>query len=115
MVFNTKKIKEFLTKNPDYFCNENSANTIQDVITFKMQNVKNIVFIDDYFLCDIYENEIWICKNLKTKKYDSIRGKKIIAEATQKVMNTRDKDGKSLFNRFNGYWTIPDINNEGTF
>ena len=107
--FNTKKIKDFLLHNTDYFSDVTSVDTIEEVFKFKIRNPKNIIFVGEHFLCDIYSNEIWIVELLKKKKYDHRRKGWLIIEATEKVMDCQDVKGKSIFHRFNGYWKIPNI------
>lgn len=109
MNYNISKIKKFLLSNPNYFCEDTDAITINEVIFFKMRNPKNIIFHEECMICDIYAHELWIVRVLKKKKMDKIRGKKLDIEALGKICDVYDKNGKAIFYRFNGYWKIPDV------
>tara|TARA_R110000868_G_scaffold33755_2_gene122222 strand:- start:2945 stop:3292 length:348 start_codon:yes stop_codon:yes gene_type:complete len=106
-MFDIKKIKGYLNDHPEHFCTDNSVSTIQDVIYFKMDEATNISYVGDYFLCDIYSREVWIVKNIKPKKYDKIRGKKISVEAIEKVLDLNEDANYHKFHRWNGYYKIP--------
>jgi hypothetical protein len=108
-MFNVNKIKSFLLENPDYFNDETQATSIHDILHFKVSTPKNIMFINDYFICDIYSGELWIVQVLKSKKYDPIRKKKLEVKAVVKIMSTKDENGTCFFSRFNGYWLIPEL------
>ena len=106
---NVEKIKEYLINNPEYFCDETKVKSINDILFFKTRNAKNIVFHDEYLLCDVYAGEIWICKLLKKAKYNKTRDKKFDIEPICFVTNTKDENGKLYFKRWNGCWKIPEL------
>jgi hypothetical protein len=103
MTHDIAKIKAHLLKHPEYFCEDNSASTIDDVIFFKKRKANNIIFKGEEFLCDIYSNEIWIVRLLDKPKFDPIRKQKLGIEAVSLVVD----DCQKKFYTFNGYWVIP--------
>lgn len=99
------RIGQYLADNPNHFCEENSVDTIEEIIKFKMKKAQNIAHIGDHFLCDIYANEIWVVELLKKPTYNSIRKQKLSISPIKLIIDNCNE----RFPRFNGYWKIPDL------
>lgn len=89
-------MRQFLIDNPHYFCDE--------VVKMKIKEPHPIIFMDEYFLC-----EIWVVGLLKKKQWDSRRQKKSRKKAIVKVVDCVNDKGNCIFPRFNGCWAIPDM------
>lgn len=100
-------LKEFLiaqSKTGCYFNEQSSCHTISDVIYFRMRAEKNIMFIGDQFLCDIYGNEMWVVELMAKKEYDKIRRMKMELKPIALI----DPECQKYYHTFNRYWLIPD-------
>lgn len=102
------RIGQYLVDNPSHFCKENSVDTIEEIIKFKMKKAQNIAHVGDYFLCDIYANEMWIVELLSKPVYNSIRKQKLIIKPIKLIVD----DCGDKFPTFNGYWTIPNLDEQ---
>ncbi len=99
------RIGQYLADKPEYFCRENSVDTIDEVIKFKMAKAQNIAHVGDHFLCDIYANELWVVELLSKPVYNSIRKQKLIIKPVRLIIDNCNE----RFPRFNGYWKIPEM------
>jgi len=99
------RIGQYLADHPEHFCGENSVDTIEEIIKFKMKKAQNIAHIGDHFLCDIYANEMWVVELISKPLYNSIRRQKLRIKPIRLIIDNCNE----RFPRFNGYWTIPDL------
>lgn len=98
-------LKEYLESNSSFFNRNNAVDSIQDVLYFRMRNPGYIIFYEEFFLCDIYSNEIWIVQLLRKKIYNKIRKQWLSIKPIIKVVG----GCQQKFPCFNGYWKIPEI------
>ena len=98
-------LRNYLINHSDYFNNHTATSTIHDVLHFKIKNPRNISFVGDRVLCDIYGNEMWICEILERPKYLKGRGQKLAMKPLIRVVKNCNK----YFSKFNGVWLIPNI------
>lgn len=97
-------LKDYLlTHSVDYFFPANMATTYNDVKHFRMKKADNILYAGDYFLCDVYSNELWICKLLSKKVYLKRRQQRLNIEPCHLLLD----NCQSQFFRFNGLWILP--------
>ena len=102
---NIKALKDFLIKQPNYFQDGvTDCHSIHDVIYFRVLNPKNIMFVGDQFLCDIYAGELYVVELEDKSFYNSIRKQKLKMLPIVKVVG----DCGDIFPRYNGYWMIPE-------
>jgi len=104
MKYDLEGMKNFLVLHPDYFCDENEVHDIGDIIFFKIRESKNMVFYGEYFICDIYGNELWIVELLEKPLFNKKRQQKLRIKPIAKIL----EDCQQHFHRFNGYWKIPE-------
>ena len=106
MNINIESLKNFLLENTKYFeQNKTDIDTLEEIERFKMREAKNIIFPGEYFLCDVYGNQMWICKLLEPGKSFKLKnGRRVGCEPVAMVID----ECQNIFYTFNGCWKIPE-------
>lgn len=107
---NIDRLTKFLIKHKDNWFNcANSGTSQEDFEDFYHSECSRdkLIYYGEYFLVDLYENELWLCQHTK-KRYRNERRKETLS--LKPICIVISDCRSNLGNKWNGYWLVPSEN-----